>query len=1009
MKNLISRKFTNTRKMKLPLGGLIVIAVGLWLSGCATTMNPKEWDQARAPQLFENGQKQLLEGRFDKALDSFLLSKEASNKGGDKLLEGKSLHFIGLIYRVWGQPEKALEQFNQANLLLGEDSFKVANLTTLGEAYGTIGENSTSLNYYKQALDLGITLESKITDPNLQAFIAQALKGMALIYKADGDVIQTEKLLSQAMERFQRAVDKKGEIETLIQLSSLQQTLGQQNTAWENMQKALALVESYDFPWDLNTYVFLLDNVGKGYFNRGRYIDAASYFFKAIEIKERLRTTARGEVRRNYLAEQIKTYNDLSLALLRSGQTKNSLNVMGLSRGKVLAESLADTSHLERGFVLDQIQNTLKDNQAILVYGGADHNNLYLILVTHEAVTGKELPSKKILGEPFNKYGPFYNSLPSELRGIKIKTQISVSAGVERDKENLERLLTYYRSLLQSPDPKNLAPIRQIGQALYNLLIQPQEEYLKDKTDLLILPDGVLYFLPFETLVDPEDRYLVETRNVTYIQSLGVLNLLNQRQYSYDRKPLMALGGAVYNQTAPQEIDQTEIKLAKLRNQVDSAIRGNQLVGKAYQSLGLSKWKNLPGTLREVKNISHVVPGSRLIFGEEVSEQKVKQLSQSGELAQYKVVHFATHGLISPQIPELSALVLSQTEDGSGKEDGYLRMGEIANLKFNADFVNLSACETGLGRLYGGEGVVGLTQSFLLAGANGVSASLWPVEDQSTSDFMTGVYSLVEENHLSHADAITEIKRAFIKGQSSKSTGGKARGIQVVPVGQNYSHPYYWAPFAYYGNGNWSNLKGGLETLATVQSVDKRWNMVILKLNSGARLAEEAQVIALGSSGPVLLTVKKVNNDLVSAYPNNEGELEGLNLGVPVVSQQESFFEFEISLAQARRNNLEQRREWICAEWEKLNLEVEKHCQPSIKDTIYFNAMYYGWGLLQLSSAINPLGALDALQGVYTLGNVTNPGRDVASLKEVSCRMQKLPIKPGFCKKNIIPTTNHSP
>ncbi|KMP10436.1 hypothetical protein UR09_06230 [Candidatus Nitromaritima sp. SCGC AAA799-A02] len=81
-------------------------------------------------------------------------------------------------------------------------------------------------------------------------------------------------------------------------------------------------------------------------------------------------------------------------------------------------------------------------------------------------------------------------------------------------------------------------------------------------------------------------------------------------------------------------------------------------------------------------------------------------------------------------------------------------------------------------------------------------------------------------------------------------------------------------------------------------------------------------------------------------------------------------------------------------------MKVEKHCQPNLKDTIYLNIIYYGWEFLQLSRAIHPLGALDALQGAYTLGNVTNPGKDVASLKEVSCRMQKLPIKPGFCEKN---------
>jgi hypothetical protein len=110
-------------------------------------------------------------------------------------------------------------------------------------------------------------------------------------------------------------------------------------------------------------------------------------------------------------------------------------------------------------------------------------------------------------------------------------------------------------------------------------------------------------------------------------------------------------------------------------------------------------------------------------------------------------------------------------------------MGEIAELDIKADFVNLSACETGLGKIYGGEGVVGLTQSFLLAGANAVSVSLWMVADESTSQFMVSMYDRIQDKEISYADAMTEVKRRFINGN----------------YGEVYKAPYYWAPFVYYG------------------------------------------------------------------------------------------------------------------------------------------------------------------------------------------------------------------
>jgi CHAT domain-containing protein len=101
-------------------------------------------------------------------------------------------------------------------------------------------------------------------------------------------------------------------------------------------------------------------------------------------------------------------------------------------------------------------------------------------------------------------------------------------------------------------------------------------------------------------------------------------------------------------------------------------------------------------------------------------------------------------------------------------------------LNIEADFVNLSACETGLGKIYGGEGVVGLTQAFLIAGANGLSVSLWQVSDESTMRFMTGLYKTVRERGMDFHRAMTEMKRLFIKDTE-------------------HSHPFYWAPFVYYG------------------------------------------------------------------------------------------------------------------------------------------------------------------------------------------------------------------
>jgi CHAT domain-containing protein len=199
--------------------------------------------------------------------------------------------------------------------------------------------------------------------------------------------------------------------------------------------------------------------------------------------------------------------------------------------------------------------------------------------------------------------------------------------------------------------------------------------------------------------------------------------------------------------------------------------------------MGVTSWNTLPGTAFEISEIKKMIPAAEIMAQSDANEKKIKDFSASGALQNYRIIHFAAHGVVLPALPSLSAVVLSQINNPANSEDGYLTMKEIAKLKLRSDLVNLSACETGLGKLYGGEGVVGLTQAFQQAGANALSVSLWSVADESTAKFMTGFYNLSLLQNISFSVAATEIKRKFIKGE----------------FGETYKKPFYWAPFVYYG------------------------------------------------------------------------------------------------------------------------------------------------------------------------------------------------------------------
>ncbi len=207
-------------------------------------------------------------------------------------------------------------------------------------------------------------------------------------------------------------------------------------------------------------------------------------------------------------------------------------------------------------------------------------------------------------------------------------------------------------------------------------------------------------------------------------------------------------------------------------------------VGNAYMILGISSWPDLPNSLSEVHNIKEAIKWSNIYTGKNVSEKDIKELSDDWKFYDYKALHFATHGLVVPEVPELSALVLSQFKD-MGKEDGYLRTEEITKMEMRADLVNLSAFDAGLGGIYEDDGFTRLIHSFFLAGVKAVSVSLWRVAgESSTSQFMTTMYGLVQDKGMSYIDATTEVKRQFINGD----------------FGEKYKAPYYWGPFVYYGN-----------------------------------------------------------------------------------------------------------------------------------------------------------------------------------------------------------------
>lgn len=260
---------------------------------------------------------------------------------------------------------------------------------------------------------------------------------------------------------------------------------------------------------------------------------------------------------------------------------------------------------------------------------------------------------------------------------------------------------------------------------------------------LIIIPDGITGTVPFEALLIEEgdqSKYIVQKFGVSYDYSATLIN---------DRFSMQSSTAEGILLTAPVSFDKNDTKMV-----------------------------SLPGSEAEVKEIKYLFMSSsdkpEVLFKDDASESKIKSI----DLASYKYLHFATHGMVHESKPDLSRIFLSPDKS----DDGNLFSSEIYSLDINADLVTLSACETGLGKIAKGEGIIGLSRSLMYAGAKNLIVSLWQVSDASTSELMIDFY----QQHLNHSSNMIfadDLRKAKLK----------------LIASENYSDPYFWAPFILIG------------------------------------------------------------------------------------------------------------------------------------------------------------------------------------------------------------------
>ena len=303
------------------------------------------------------------------------------------------------------------------------------------------------------------------------------------------------------------------------------------------------------------------------------------------------------------------------------------------------------------------------------------------------------------------------------------------------------------------------------AKSLYNLLFEPAQPYIKTKR-IGIVPHSVLHYLPFHALLMPGDKvrrekdlFLIEEYDIFYLPSASVLRFVLEKRKNISGDVLAV---------------------------------GNPDIGDNKLSL--------PYAEDEIRHIKRSFPLTKTYVDKEAQKDTIIKISPN-----YNIIHFATHGELYPASPLFSNLRLAK-----GKEDdGRLTVLEIFNLDLNnATLVTLSACETGLGKITTGDDLVGFTRGFIYAGTPSVVASLWKVNDESTSKMMNLFYKNLKSNK--KVEALRSSQIEMIRGKTGKGivrgVGGitgpksKKKDLKQQTTMVDGSHPYFWAPFVLFGD-----------------------------------------------------------------------------------------------------------------------------------------------------------------------------------------------------------------
>jgi CHAT domain-containing protein len=737
--------------------------------------------------LLDTGRCERLLGNFPAAAERFGLARELLAEEPDPVLEAKvemeqanNAWFQGRYQEAFERQQKVLATARAEGWALGE----VLARNTGGLTWWTLGDNARALRELQRALEQATALEGRADE------VATTLNNIGLVQREQGRFDDALVTLNRALEidrrlqsRWAIAYDLRNIGLTLLRrgdahaaLPPLQEAAAEAEAIGDRVNEAKARLALAEARWALGEraaagsfYLQALDlsrdmvlretewralhGLARVRLAAGDAAGARELLYEAVAVVEGMRAAIKLEqLRDGFLTDKLDAYRLLVKVLVDQGESEQAFTVAERSRSRNFIDLLGNQRLTLRGAVEQDLydrqqalQARREEHEALLAQAETDaERTAYRQALAALADEQTDLMLNIQLANP--ELASLVSVQPVDARQVRERLEPGVAVlayyllddellcWVLRDdrlalvrtplsREALQEDIFAYRRLIQ-----NLEPLADTSRDLYARLIEPLLPELAGVRTLGIIPHGPLHYLSFATLGDQEG-YLVESFPLFYLPSASVLGYTLERRQAEPNRTVLAIGNP--------DLGAVSLELPF-----------------AEQEVGAIRWD---------------FPEVTVLTGEKATESWVVR-----HLGEFGIIHLASHGEFDPVNPLFSALKLARGEE----TDGDLQAAEVFGLELNADLVVLSACQTGVGKVTGGDDVIGLNRAFFYAGTHAIVSSLWRVSDVSTAVLMKQFYR--------------QLGRDRSKAASLRAA--------MLHVKTRYPHPGYWGAFTLSGD-----------------------------------------------------------------------------------------------------------------------------------------------------------------------------------------------------------------